>query len=81
VTVTLTSDSGSVFTCNPVGSYLSDSTQWPPVAHMDNAPGHYTTVRAAYTLHSAIAVFWAGGQTTNIGSITLPAQSKIAMQF
>src|ERR1041385_2115914 len=38
VIMTLTSNSGTVYTCNPVSSCTSDSTQWPPIAHLDNYP-------------------------------------------
>jgi Flp pilus assembly protein TadG len=80
-TLTLTSDSGVVYTCNPVNTCLSDGTQWPPVAHMDNAPGRFTTVTAGYSFNSAIAVIWPGAGSTAIGTITLPSTSRIIMQF
>lgn len=81
VTLTLTSQSGTVYTCNPLSSCLNDATQWPPVAHMDNAPGRFTTVRAAYTRNSGIVMIWPGSSPTQIGRITMPSESKIVMQF
>jgi len=78
--LTLTSHSGTVYTCNPVANCLTDGTQWPPMAHLDNAPGRWTTVSSSYTFHSAIVLVWPGwsGRT---GSITVPSTSKITMQF
>ena len=81
VTLTLTSDSGTVYTCNPLNNCLTDATQWPPVAHYDNAPGHFTTVKATYSRGSAIVMIWPGSSPTRIGRVTLPSQSKIVMQF
>lgn len=79
--LTFTSNSGTVYTCSTITSCLSDSTQWPPVAHMDNAPGRWTTVTASYTFHSAMVLVWPGAQSSRIGTITMPATSKILMQF
>lgn len=79
--LTLTSNSGTVYTCNPVNTCLADATQWPPVAHMDNMPGRFTTVSASYTFHSAVAIVWPGAQTSRLGVITLPSTSRIVMQF
>ncbi len=81
-TLTLTSNGGVVYTCNPVNTCLTDTTQWPPVAHMDNAPGRFTTVNATYNFNSAIAVIWPGaGVSSTAGTITLPSTSKIIIQF
>jgi Flp pilus assembly protein TadG len=79
--LTFTSNSGTVFTCSPLSSCLSDTTQWPPVAHMDNAPGRWTTINATYTFNSAIVWVWPGAQSSRVGAITMPSTSKILMQF
>ena len=81
VILTLTSQSGVVYTCNPLSSCLTDNTQWPPAAHMDNAPGRFTKINATYTFNSAIAIVWPGGQSQRIGRITMPSTSNIVMQF
>lgn len=82
VSMTLTSDSGTTHTCNPLNTCDSDSTSWPPSAHFDNARGRNTAVAVTYTFHSAIVIIWAGGQSPDrIGSITLPSTSKITMQY
>lgn len=81
LTMTLTSQSGTTYTCNPLSSCLTDSTQWPPVAHLDNNPGNSTTVTAKITLHPAIVQLWFGTPATTITSVTLPATSKIPIVF
>jgi Flp pilus assembly protein TadG len=81
VTMTLTSHSGTAYTCNPLSSCLTDNTQWPPVAHYDNAPGHFSTVQTSYSRGSALVMIWPGSSPSRIGRVTLPSQSKIVMQF
>lgn len=81
VNLTLTSHSGTVYTCSPLSTCLTDATQWPPVAHYDNAPGHYTTVQTSYTRNSILLMLWPGTRPQQIGSVTVPSQSKIVMQF
>lgn len=80
-TLTLTSNSGTVYTCSPLSNCLNDTTQWPPVAHLDNAPGRFTTVTSSYTSNAAISIIWPGARSAGIGSVTFPSTSKIIMQF
>jgi hypothetical protein len=81
MTMTLTSQSGVVHTCNPVSSCSSDSTQWPPVAHLDNNPGNYTKISAKTTVHVAILAIWFGRTGKTASSLTLPATSNIPIVF
>jgi Flp pilus assembly protein TadG len=81
VVVTLTSQSGTVYTCNPLNSCASDTTQWPPIAHMDNNPGSYTKITASLSLTPAIVALWLGQPGTRITSVTLPATSEVPMVF
>jgi Flp pilus assembly protein TadG len=81
VIMTLTSNSGTVYTCNPVSSCTSDSTQWPPIAHLDNYTGKYSQVTSTYTFNSAAVAMWYGWRGQRISSITLKSTSKIKMLF
>lgn len=79
--LTLTSASGTVKSCAPVTNCTSDSTQWPPVANLDNDPPNLTTVLASYTYNSAFVGLWYGTSGRRIGSITMTSQSQIPMLF
>ena len=81
IVMTLTSKSGTTITCNPLSNCESNATQWPPVAHFDNNPGNYTTLTAKITLNTAIVALWYGQRGTTIGTVTLPATSKIPFVF
>jgi Flp pilus assembly protein TadG len=79
--MTLTSQSGTVYPCNPVSSCTSDGTQWPPVAHLDNNPGYYTQINANTTLNVAIITIWFGLTGRTMNSITVGSTSKILIVF
>jgi Flp pilus assembly protein TadG len=79
--MTLTSQSGTAYPCNPVSSCASDSTQWPPVAHLDNNPGNYTKITANTTLNVAIIEIWFGATARTMNSLTLAATSNIPIVF
>lgn len=81
VVMTLTSASGTVVTCNPLSSCLTDTTQWPPVPHLDNNPTKLITMTAKLTLNTAIVALWYGARGTRIGTVTLPATSQIPIVF
>jgi hypothetical protein len=81
VTMALTSQSGVVHNCNPLSSCVSDSTQWPPVAHFDNNPGNTTKITARISLAPAIISMWYGTSASRISSVTLPATSEIPIVF
>jgi Flp pilus assembly protein TadG len=79
--MTLTTQSGVVKDCRPVSTCASDSTQWPPVPHLDNNPGAPTKITAKVTLHPAIIILWVGTAGAWSGEITLPATSNIPIVF
>ena len=79
--MTLTSNSGTVYTCSPISSCSSDSTQWPPVANFDNMVGNYSTIKGSYTFKTPLVALWYGWKGMRIGSITLASQSKLQMLF
>jgi hypothetical protein len=81
VSMTLTVQNGTSVTCNPLHSCLTNSTQWPPVAHFDNNPGNTTKVEARIGLAPAIIFMWFGQRATAISSVTLPATSEIPIVF
>jgi Flp pilus assembly protein TadG len=81
VAVTLTSHNGTVQTCAPLDSCLGNTTQWPPIANLDNNPGNYSTITARLPLHPAIVALWYGTSGTAIHSVTLPATSKVKIVF
>jgi Flp pilus assembly protein TadG len=81
MSMTLTSQSGTVHTCDTVSSCTADNTQWPPVQHFDNNPGNYTMITAKTTLHVAIITMWFGATGKTRSTLTLPASSKIKIVF
>jgi Flp pilus assembly protein TadG len=78
--MTLTTQSGVVKDCSPVSTCAIDSTQWPPVAHLDNNPGASTTITAKVTLQTGLLILWSGA-SGRPGTITLPATSNIPIVF
>jgi len=81
VNLTLTSDSGTTHTCNPISSCSTDTTQWPPTAVFDNSIGKYSTINAKYKMSTGIMGFWFGTSGTRIGTVALTAQSKVQILF
>ena len=81
VNLTLTSQSGTTHTCNPISSCSSDTTQWPPTSVFDNARGKYSTINAKYTMSTGIVGIWFGTSGTQIGTVALTSQSKLQMLF
>jgi TadE-like protein len=81
VKLTLTSNSGTVYTCNSISSCYADTTQWPPVSHLDNNAGNYNQLTASYTFNSAIVAIWYGWRGTRDSSVTLKSTSKVQMLF
>jgi hypothetical protein len=79
--MTLTAQSGTVYNCNPISTCAADTTQWPPVAHLDNNPGAPTKITAKVVVHPAIIILWAGTPGSRVGEITLPATSNIPIVF
>jgi hypothetical protein len=81
MSMTLTSQSGVVHTCDPVSSCANDTTQWPPVPHLDNNAGSFTKITAKTTLHVAILTMWFGSRSQAQSSLTFPATSNIPIVF
>lgn len=81
LSMTLTSQSGTVYTCNPLSSCENDTTQWPPVAHFDNIPGNSTKITGRINLTPAIIALWFGQPGTRISSLSLPSTSNIPIVF
>jgi hypothetical protein len=79
--MTLTSQSGITKVCNPISSFQSDGTQWPPSDHYDNSPGNYTTLTAKVTVPSALVMIWYGTTGQRIDSITLKSTSSVPIVF
>jgi len=79
--MTLTTQSGVVKDCSPISTCAIDSTQWPPVAHLDNNPGAPTKITGKVTVHTGIIIFWVGSPGARVGDITLPATSNIPIVF
>ena len=90
VALTLTSQHGSV-TCSQVSTCSSNAswgTQWPPSANNDNAVGNWIKIRADYTFHTALAMFWPGagrpvqfGSSAGGGVFDFPGYSYQLIQF
>jgi hypothetical protein len=81
IQMTLTSQSGVTKSCNPLSSFESDSTQWPPVDNFDNSPGNFTTITAKVTIRSSIIALWYGTSGQRIDSIGLGSTSSIPIVF
>jgi hypothetical protein len=81
INMTLTSQSGTTKVCNPISSFESDGTQWPPSNNFDNSPGNYTTITAKITVNSAIVALWYGTAGQRISSVTLPSTSSVPIVF
>ena len=81
VNLTLTSQSGTVKTCNPMSSCASDTTQWPPKANFDSAKGALSTVSAKYSAGMGILGIWFGNSSTRIGTVALTSTSAVPMLF
>lgn len=77
VTVTLTDGSGTT-TCYPASSYTSTSTQFPSASY--NSLGSDVTVKATYTLHNPITLFWPP-YTTSASSVVVAATSRQRVVF
>jgi len=76
INATFTTDSGSVTTCNPLTSCLSNGTTWPPSANNDNQVGSDLTIRAQFNMNMTLAMFWfRDGMVNNDGTLGFPAQS------
>lgn len=81
LTVTLVTDSGVVTTCDPVTNCTSNGTAWPPSTHDDNSRGKKVTITAKYPFHSALAMFWPGAGSSQIGTVYFPASSTQLILF
>ena len=81
LSMTLTSNSGTVYTCNPLTSCSTDSTQWPPVNKFDNMAGNNSTIKASYSFNNALIILWFGKSGMRIGNMTLAASSKVPILF
>ena len=81
IIMTLTPQSSTAVSCNPLSSCLSSTTLWPPATNMDNAPGNYTKLDAAITMRSAIIALWFGVSGQRISSITLRSTSSVPIVF
>jgi len=81
MSMTLTSQSGTVVPCTTVASCETNTTQWPPVAGLDNNPGNYTKITAKTQLNVAILALWFGATAKTASTITLPATSNIPIMF
>jgi len=81
LTVTLVTDSGAVTTCDPVTNCTSSGSAWPPSTHDDNSRGKKVTVTAKYPFHSALAMFWPGAGSSQIGTVNFPATSTQLILF
>ncbi len=81
LSMTLSAQSGATVTCNPLSSCENSTTQWPPVAHLDNGPGNPTKLTAKINLTPAIVALWFGQGGTSINALTLPASSNIPIVF
>lgn len=80
INMTLTS-TNSTQNYNPVSSYTSDTTQWPPADNFDNSPGNYTTISAKITVPSVLIMLWYGMQGQSISSITMTSTSSVPIVF
>jgi hypothetical protein len=81
INMTLTSQSGVTLSCNPLSSFESNGTQWPPVADFDNSPGAYTTISANLAIQSSIISLWYGTTGQRINSVHLTSTSSIPIVF
>jgi Flp pilus assembly protein TadG len=79
--VTLTTNSGTATTCNPLTSCTSSTTVWPPSTDGDNSVGNNVTVSAQYTFNSALAMFWPGSTAVSFAACTFPATSTERILF
>lgn len=77
--VQLTTNDGTVTTCNPVSTCTSTTTVWPPSSN--NAEGDTVTVTAQYTFQSAMGMFWPGAGNISFGTFTFPANSTQLILF
>jgi Flp pilus assembly protein TadG len=75
VNVTLTTHSGTVTTCAPLNTCLTDTTIWPPTTNNDNYIGKNVTVEASYGFRSPLLFFWPGKGSVNFGQVWFPASS------
>jgi len=80
INMTLTTANAS-YTCNPLSSYTTDTTQWPPSAHSDNWTGQPSTLTATTTINSALVAIWYGWSGQRISSVTLKSTSKVQIVF
>jgi Flp pilus assembly protein TadG len=81
MSMTLTGESGATYPCSTVNSCLSDTTQWPPVAHGDNYPSRKSKITASTTQNSMIVALWYGWSGQRIGNVTLKASSTVQILF
>jgi hypothetical protein len=80
VTMTFTTDSGTVTTCKLAGTGTlcsSLTSYWPPAG--DNGVGKVIAIRGDYAISSALAVLIPGRSVG--GMIDLPGDSKQVIQF
>ena len=82
IKATFTTNSGAQTTCNTLTSCLSDGTTWPPSASNDNQVGASVTIKAQFSMNTALAMFWfRDGMVNDSGVFTFPATSTQQIMF